>query len=110
MSKTETGDKADKFAEPADPGSGDSDDSVIDLDPGEDYVGEITGVDFSAGSHGVLEVDGKTVWLNGRMLGQLLSQIEGVPVMYEKKNDEQSFTDDDGEKVTYNPRNLRFME
>lgn len=112
MSKTGTGKdaKAEKFAEPAEPGSGSDDDGVIDLDPGDDYVGEITGVDFSAGSHGVLEVDGKTVWLNGRMLGQLLDLIEGEPVLYEKSENEESFTDDDGETVTYNPRNLRFVE
>lgn len=98
-----------EFGAAAEPGS--DDDGTVRLDPGEEFVGTITDADLSKGSHGLLEVDGKTVWLNARMLGQLLdSLVIGEPVLHEKEKEEQSFVDDDGETVTYNNRNLRFVD
>ncbi|MFY4815489.1 hypothetical protein ACOJIV_22740 [Haloarcula sp. AONF1] len=98
-----------EFGSAVEPGS--DDDGRIDLEPGEEYIGEITDADFGVGSHGLIEVDGKTVWLNGRMRSQLLEAlVVGEPVLHEKESEEQSFTDDDGEKVTYHNRNLRFVD
>ena len=100
-----------EFGDAVDPGSNADDDGRIDLDPGEEYIGEITDVDFEPGSHGLIEVDGKTLWLNARMLGQLVDKLLiGEPVLHEKDAEEKSFQDDDGETVTYNERNLRFVE
>lgn len=93
-----------------DPGEMDSGAGSIDLDPGENYVGEITDVDFSTGDHGILKIDGKELWLNATMRKQIeKALIEGEPVAYFKSEEVESF-EDDGEEIEFNPRELRFLE
>ena len=82
----------------------------INLDPGEHVVGTITDANLAAGDHGLIEIDGRTLWLNATMRSQLeAALIMEQPVAHLKSEETESF-DDDGEEVTYNPRELRFME
>lgn len=86
-----------------------SDSNRIDLDPGESITGQITDVNLGAGDHGLIEIDGQTLWLNYTMRRQLESAlIQGQPIAHVKLEDEESFENDDGEEQTYNPRELRF--
>lgn len=82
----------------------------INLDPGENVVGTITDANLVAGDHGLIEIDGRTLWLNATMRTQLESAlIEGQPVAHVKSEDTDSFEDEDGEEVEYHPRELQFM-
>ncbi|WP_255151336.1 hypothetical protein [Halorarius halobius] len=98
----------DGFEEPEVDGS-DSNGGSIELQPGEHVVGTITAFKPWAGDYGVIEIDGQGVWLNSTLRQQLVSAlIEGQQVAYVKSEDEESFTNDDGEEQTYNPRSFRF--
>ena len=82
----------------------------INLDPGEHLVGTITDANLAAGDHGLIEIDGRTLWLNATMRSQLESAlISGQPVAHVKSEEKDSF-EDDGEEVEFYPRELRFME
>lgn len=99
-----------EFATP-DVSDDDGQNGSINLDPGESIVGRITGVNFAAGDNGLIEIDGQTLWLNAGMRRQLeQALVVGKPVAHVKLEEEESFEDDDGEEITYNPRELRFME
>ncbi len=96
------------FATP-DVDESDSNSDYINLDPGESVSGHITDVNLGAGDHGLIEIDGQTLWLNYTMRRQLeAALIQGEPVLHIKLEDEESFENDDGEEQTYNPRELRF--
>ncbi|WP_135827906.1 hypothetical protein [Halorussus halobius] len=111
MSKTdESGFDLDSFASP-DVDESESDSDYINLDAGESVTGEITDVNLTAGDNGLIEIDGKTLWLNATMRRQLESGlIAGEPVAHVKLNEERSFEDENGEEQTYNPRELRFKD
>lgn len=106
-----TGADLSEFAAPDD-SNGSSQDSTINLDPGESFVGRITDVDLGTEQGaGTVELDGKRVYLNWTLRNQLLrALLEGAEVAYVKLDKEESFVDDDGEKQTYNPREFRFKE
>lgn len=99
-------DKSD-FAAPSDPSTSD-DAAGIDLSPGEHYIGEITKIDLDEGYNGVVHIDGEKVKLNKRLRGHIVAALEGVPILYEKGNTEKSFTNSDGEEITYYDRSFRF--
>ena len=82
----------------------------IDLDPGEHLIGTITAYKPWAGSNGLVEIDGQVLWLNRTMHQQLISSlVEGQTVAHVKSDEQESFTDSDGEEQTYYPRSLRFQ-
>ncbi|MFD1586177.1 hypothetical protein ACFR9U_04225 [Halorientalis brevis] len=97
----------DSFEEP----TVDNDNSEgIDLEPGDHYIGQITGFKPWVGDYGLLLIDGEPVYLNQTLRDQLVSGcVVGSQIMYAKSEDEESFTDGDGEEVTYNPRSFRFQ-
>jgi hypothetical protein len=98
----------DSFEEPE---VGDNDSSGIDLEPGDHYVGHITGYKPWVGDYGLLLIDGEAVYLNQTLRDQLVSGlVVGQPIMYRKSDEEESFTDGDGEEVTYNPRSFQFQD
>ena len=81
----------------------------INLDPGEHIMGEITAYKPWAGDYGLLEIDGRTLWLNKAMQDQLIAGlVVGSHVAHVKDDEEQSFTNNDDEEVTYYERELRF--
>lgn len=87
----------------------DNDGGRINLDSGEHLIGSITAANLAAGDHGLIEIDGRTLWLNATMRSQLESAlIVGKPVAHAKSDEEESF-EDDGEEVTFYPRELRFL-
>lgn len=101
---------ADKFGSP-DTGGEDSNDQTINPEPGDDYIGRITDANLAAGSHGLLEVDGKTLWLNGSTAQDLVAGLlKGNAVRLVVDDEEQSFTNDDGDEVTYHNKELQFMD
>jgi hypothetical protein len=91
---------------------GDVDDrGSIDLEPGEHYIGEVTDFAPGAGSHGLLKIDGREVWLNATLKNQLVAAlVENQTVAYVKSDDEETFTDDEGEERSYHPREFRFKD
>jgi len=81
----------------------------IDLDAGDEIIGRITGFNPESGRNGVLEIDGRPMWLNREMRTQLIAAlVEGAGVAVRCAEDTDSFTDDDGEEVTYHPKEARF--
>jgi hypothetical protein len=95
-------------ARPRDDGS--SRTGKIDLDAGERLTGRITEYDPSVGDHGLIEIDGRTLWLNASMKEDLIeSLVEGEPVLHEKGEEEKTFEDDSGQTRTYFDRFLRFQ-
>lgn len=97
------------FKDPVDVDSQSEQSQYIDLSPGEDFSGEITDVDLTRGYNGSVWIDGKELSLNATMRKQLLqSLVVGEDVLHEKEEAEQSFTNDDGEEVTYHAKSLRF--
>jgi hypothetical protein len=97
------------FKDPVDVDAQNEQTQYIDLDPGEDFSGEITDVDLTRGYNGSVWIDGKELSLNATMRKQLLqSLVVGEDVLHEKDDEEQSFTNDDGEEVTFFEKSLRF--
>jgi len=85
----------------------------INLDTGEQFVGEITGFNPGAGGQndaGVVEIEGRPYSLNWTQRRQLIDAlIVGSTMGIQKLEEEDSFTDDDtGEEVVYNPTEVRF--
>lgn len=81
----------------------------INLEPGQEVGGTITDYNPDGDDHGVIEIDGRPFSLNWTLKQKLLkSLVEGAQVVVRKSEDEESFTDDDGEEVTYNPKDARF--
>jgi len=112
MAKAENSDDdldLDSFESP-DVDETDSNSEYINLDPGESVTGYITDVNFAAGDNGLIEIDGRTLWLNATMRRQLEDAlVTGEPVAHVKLDEEASFEDENGEEQTYNPRELRFQ-
>lgn len=112
MAKAENSDDeldVDSFDAP-DVSESESNSQYINLEPGESVTGRITDVNLGAGDHGLIEIDGQTLWLNYTMRQQLeTALIQGEPVAHVKLEDEESFEDENGEEQTYNPRELRFQ-
>jgi hypothetical protein len=112
MSKSDKADddfELESFATP-DVDESDANGGSINLGPGESVTGRITSVNFLAGDNGLIEIDGRTLWLNATMRRQLeQALVVGEPVAHVKLDEEESFEDENGEEQTYNPRELRFM-
>lgn len=111
--KNESADALDPsdFSAPAD--DGDEENSTdLSVEPGETAVGRITDANLLAGSHGYIEVDGKTWWLNGSQQADLINGLlVGTPVCIEVDSEEQSFTPDDAdEPVTFHEKTLKFLD
>jgi hypothetical protein len=82
----------------------------IDLEPGDEVTGRITGFTPEAGRNGVVEIDGRPMYLTAGMRRDLVTQlVEGSVMAVRVSEEEESFTDDDGEEVTYNPKEARFQ-
>jgi len=82
----------------------------IDLEPGDEVGGRITGFNPEAGRNGVVEIDGRPMYLTAGMRRNLIGQlVEGSIMAVRVSEDEESFTNDDGEEVTYNPKEARFQ-
>jgi len=85
----------------------------INLETGEEFVGEITAFNPGAGDEndaGVVEIEGRPYSLNWSQRNALISGLVVGSVMgIHKLDEEESFTDDDtGEEVVYNPTEVRF--
>lgn len=85
----------------------------INLDTGEEFVGEITAFNPGAGGEsnaGVVEIDGRPYSLNWSQRRRLIDAlVVGSTMGLHKTEEEESFTDDDtGEEVVYNPTEVRF--
>lgn len=106
-----TNDETSSFEDFPEPNTSSDDDGSnwIDLEAGDEVVGRITGFNPENGRNGVLEIDGRPMYLNREMRNQLLSTlVEGAAVAIRCSEDTESFTDDDGEEVTYHPKEARF--
>ena len=109
---TETdADSLEGFGAPASPD--DSGTGTIKLDPGEHVTGEITAVDLDAGDGaGLVEIDGRTYWLNWTMRAQLLDGLVGneIAVVKDPEDEAQTFVNDEGDEQEYWERNLLHKE
>lgn len=88
-----------------------SNDGWLDLEPGEEVVGEITAFHPERGDGaGIVEIDGKPMSINWTMRRKLInSLVVGGQMGVRKLEDTESFEDDEtGETVEYNPREARF--
>jgi len=106
-----TNDETPSFEDFPEPDASNDDDGSnwIDLEAGDEIVGRITGFNPESGRNGVIEIDGRPMWLNQEMRNQLIARlVEGASVAVRCSEDTDSFTDDDGEKVTYHPKEARF--
>jgi len=82
----------------------------IDLEPGDEVSGYITGFNPEAGRNGVVEIDGCPMYLTAGMRQRLIAElVEGSIMGVRVSEEEESFTNDDGEEVTYNPKEARFQ-
>mgnify|MGYP000678184146 CR=1 FL=1 len=90
--------------------SNDSDGSDwIDLQPGDTVTGRITSFNPNAGRNGVVEIDGRPTYITASIRRQLIAElVEGSQMALRVSEEEESFEDDDGEEVTYNPKEARF--
>ncbi|ELZ23634.1 hypothetical protein C475_15223 [Halosimplex carlsbadense 2-9-1] len=81
----------------------------IDLEPGDEVTGRITGFSPNAGRNGVVEIDGRPTYITAGIRRQLIAElVEGSQMALRVSEEEESFEDDDGEEVTYNPKEARF--
>ena len=95
--------------EPVEVQNDDDGSNWIDLGPGEQYVGQITGFNPDAGFNGVVELDGRPMYLNSTLKNQLLAAlVEGETMAVRVSEDERTFEDDDGETQTFYPKEARF--
>jgi hypothetical protein len=82
---------------------------TINLDPGETIAGNITAYKPWVGDYGLIEIDGRGLYLNQTMRDQLVEAlVVGKQVAHRKDKETDSFKDSNGETVEYNPRNLGF--
>ncbi len=88
--------------------SDDSNGDWIDLGPGDEVTGTITGFNTDAGHNGVIEIDGRPMYLNSTMLRQLAAAlVEGCKIAVRCDKEKETFTQD-GEEVSYHPKEARF--
>jgi len=81
----------------------------IDLEAGDEVAGRVTGFTPEAGRNGVVEIDGRPMYLTAGMRQRLISElVEGSIMGVRVSEEEESFTNDDGDEVTYNPKEARF--
>jgi len=82
----------------------------IDLEAGDEVSGRITGFNPFAGRNGVVEIDGRPMYITSSIRQKLIEElVEGSIMGVRVSEDEESFTNDDGEEVTYNPKEARFQ-
>lgn len=98
--------------DPVESTSEDSGSDWINLDAGEETVGPITALNLDAGDPtdaGVVEIDGRPMDLNWTIRRDLIeSLVVGRLMAVRKLEEEESFTNDDGEEIVYNPKEARF--
>lgn len=94
------------------PSDGDeSNNENLQVAPGEEHVGKITGANLGLGNNGAIEIDGQMFWLNGTTQRDLVAGLlEGHDIMVDVSEETESFEDENGETVEYHPKNLRFVE
>ncbi|WP_435065629.1 hypothetical protein [Halobaculum sp. EA56] len=81
----------------------------IDPEPGETVSGRITGYNPTAGFNGVIELDGRPMYLNGTLKNQLIAAlVEGNTMAVRVAEDAETFEDSDGETTEYYPKEARF--
>ena len=79
------------------------------LEAGDEVAGHITGFTPEAGRNGVVEIDGRPMYLTSSMRQKLIAKlVEGRIMGVRVSEEEESFTNDEGEEVTYNPKEARF--
>ena len=103
--------KPDSFddLEPTETTTDDSGTDWIDLDPGQEVVGTITGLNLNAGYNGVVELDGRPMYLNNELKNQIIAAlVEGSMMGVRKSEDTETFENDDGEEQEYHPKEARF--
>ena len=89
---------------------GDDGSNWIDLEAGDEVAGHITGFTPEAGRNGVVEIDGRPMYLTSSMRQKLIAKlVEGRIMGVRVSEEEESFTNDEGEEVTYNPKEARFQ-
>jgi len=82
----------------------------IDLEAGDEVSGRITAFNPNAGRNGVVEIDGRPIYITAGIRQKLIGElVEGSIMGVRVSEDEESFTNDDGEEVTYNPKETRFQ-
>ena len=91
-----------------DASSDDNGSDWIDLDAGEEFVGRITGYNPSAGYNGVIELDGRPMYLNATLKNQLIAALVEGRMMAVRVSEEEETFDDDGEERSYHPKEARF--
>ncbi|MFC7142717.1 hypothetical protein ACFQMA_23140 [Halosimplex aquaticum] len=107
MSKTDESPSFEDFPETEASDDGDAA-NWIDLEPGDEVVGLITDFNPDAGRNGLVEIDGRPTWLTAGMKDRIIAAlVEGAQIAIRKSEDDESFEDDDGEEVTYYPKEVR---
>ncbi|QGA81100.1 hypothetical protein [Halomicrobium sp. LC1Hm] len=102
--------KPDSFddLEPTETTTDDGGTDWIDLDPGQEVIGTITGLNLDAGYNGVVELDGRPMYLNNNLKNQIIAAlVVGNTMGVRKSEDVEKFTNDDGEQE-YHPKEARF--
>jgi len=83
----------------------------INLEPGDEVVGTITGLNLNAGYNGVIELDGRPMYLNNQLKNQIIAAlVEGSTMGVRMSEDTETFEDDDGEEQEYHPKKARFEQ
>lgn len=81
----------------------------LNVDGGEKVGGEVTGFRPRAGRNGVVEIDGKPMSLNATLRRQIIeARVVGSTIVIRAAEEESTFTNDDGEEVTYHEKEARF--
>jgi len=81
----------------------------IDLEPGQEVTGRITGLNLEAGYNGVIEIDGRPMYLNKQMRRQLVTALVEGAHMGVRMSEETETFEQDGEKQEYHPKEVRFQ-
>lgn len=81
----------------------------IDLEPGQEVTGRITGLNLDAGYNGVIEIDGRPMYLNKQMRSQLVTALVEGAFMGVRKSTETDTFEQDGEEQEYHPKEARFQ-
>jgi hypothetical protein len=81
----------------------------IDPDPGSEVGGTITGFNPLNGRNGVVEIDGRPMYITASIRRELIAAlVEGCQIVVRVEDTQSSFENDDGETVTYYEKEAAF--
>ena len=87
-----------------------TDDEWIDLEAGDVITGEITAYHPFRSYNGVVEIDGRPLQLNKSMARAICNAlVQGGSIGIRVGTEEQKFTNEDGEEITYFDKEIRAM-